>query len=128
MREAQTQTRAGLENLRTVAAFVGRKAQEMNFATEKMQARMAKIGNSSELLDACFGRFDAVLTEIEGVRRQLEIDHPDVTERYDAEDVEQMFSAFYTTEMERDVLHAALRGTALPAAQQTFAGNSVELF
>jgi len=66
LREAQTQTRAGLENLRTVAAFVGRKAQEMNFATEKMQARMAKIGNSSELLDACFGRFDAVLTEIEG--------------------------------------------------------------
>ena len=58
----------------------------------------------------------------------MEIDHPDVTERYDAEDVEQMFSAFYTTEMERDVLHAALRGTALPAAQQTFAGNSVELF
>lgn len=30
--------------------------------------------------------------------------------------------------MERDVLHAALAGTALLVAQKTFAGNSVELF
>jgi hypothetical protein len=39
-----------------------------------------------------------------------------------------LFSALYTTEMERAVLHAALGGKALPAAQPTFAGNSVELF
>jgi hypothetical protein len=39
-----------------------------------------------------------------------------------------MFSAYYTTEMERDVLHAALRGAELPVGQETFAGNSVELF
>jgi hypothetical protein len=58
----------------------------------------------------------------------LEVDHPDVKERYDAAEVEQLFSASYTTEMERDVLHAALRGTALPVGQPTFAGNSVELF
>jgi hypothetical protein len=39
-----------------------------------------------------------------------------------------LFSASYTTEMERGVLRAALNGTELPGAQQTFAGNSVELF
>jgi hypothetical protein len=56
------------------------------------------------------------------------MDHSDVKERYDPAEVEQLFSAFYTTEMERDVLRAALRGTELPVAQQTFVGNSVELF
>ena len=128
LREAQVQTRAGLDNLRTAAAFAASQAQEMEVATEKMQAKTAEVGNTVDLLDACFGRIDAVLTEIEGVRRQLEIDHPEVKDRYDAAEVEQLFSASYTTEMERDVLRAALRGTALPVAQQTFAGNSVELF
>jgi hypothetical protein len=128
LREAQAQTRAGLDNLQTAAAFVGRKAQEMSLATGKMQSKMAGIGNSSGVIEACFSRFDTVLGEVEGVRQQLESDHPEVTERYDAADVEQVFSVFYTTETERDVLHAALNGTALPVAQQTFAGNSVELF
>ncbi len=49
-------------------------------------------------------------------------------EGYDAAEVEQLFSASYTTELERDVLRAALHGTALPVAQPTLAGNSVELF
>jgi len=128
LREAQVQTRAGFEDLRTAAAFAARWTQEMKVATEKMQAKATEVGNIVDLLDACFGRFDAVLTEIEGVRRQLEIDHPEVMELYDAAEVERLFSASYTTEMERDVLQAALRGTALPVAQQTFAGNSVELF
>ena len=42
--------------------------------------------------------------------------------------VEQLFSSSYTTEMERQVLRAALAGETLPVAQQTFEGNSVELF
>ena len=49
-------------------------------------------------------------------------------DRYNTDEVAQIFSASYTTEMEREVLHAALRGVALPVAQQIFAGNSVELF
>jgi hypothetical protein len=51
-----------------------------------------------------------------------------VKEQYDSAEIEQLFSAFYTTEMEREVLHAALDGTDLPVARQTFAGNDVELF
>jgi len=58
----------------------------------------------------------------------LEIDHPAVKQGCDTAEVEQLFSALYTTEMERAVLHAALGGKAMPAAQSTFAGNSVELF
>jgi hypothetical protein len=56
------------------------------------------------------------------------MDDPGVKQRYDPDEMEQLFSASYTTEMEREVLRAALRGKALPVAQQTVAGNSVELF
>jgi len=114
--------------LRTAAAFAARQAEEMKVATEQMQGKVAEVGKSGDLLDACFGRVDAVLAEIERVTHQLESDQPDVKKRYDAAEVEQLFSASYTTEMERDVLRAALGGTALPVTQQTFAGNSVELF
>jgi hypothetical protein len=65
---------------------------------------------------------------VEEVRRQLEIDDPGVKQRYDPDEMEQLFSASYTTEMEREVLRAALRGKALPVAQTTLAGNSAELF
>jgi hypothetical protein len=128
LREAQDQTRAGLDNLRTAAAFAAERAGEMKVATEKMHAKTTEAASAVDLLDACFGRIDAVLIELEAVRRRLEIDYPDVKERYGAAEVERMFSASYTTEMEREVLHAALRGTDLPAAQPTLAGNSVELF
>jgi transcription antitermination factor NusG len=128
LREAQAQTAAGLDNLRTAATFAASQAQEMVTATEKMQAKTAEVGDTVDLLDACFARIDAVLAEIESVKRQLEINHPEVKDLYDAAEVEQLFSASYTTEMERDVLRAALRGSDLPVAQQTFAGNDVELF
>jgi hypothetical protein len=38
------------------------------------------------------------------------------------------FSASYTTEVERNVLQAALGGTALQPVQQSLEGNGVELF
>lgn len=128
LREAQAQTRAGLECLRSAAEFAAGQAREMNAATEKMQAKTTQVGNTVDLLDACFGRIDAVLAELEVVMRQLEVDQPDVKKRYDAAEIERMFSASYTTEMEREVLRAALGGRDLPVGQQTFAGNDVELF
>jgi hypothetical protein len=100
----------------------------MKAATEKMRAKTMEVGDIVDLLDACSGRIAAVLTELEGVGRELEIGDPGVKERYDIAEVERLFSASYTTEMERDVLQAALHGTALPVVQQTFAGNDVELF
>ena len=100
----------------------------MEAATERIQVKIPEAGSSVDLLNACFGRFDTILIELEDVKCHLEIDHPEVKEQYDAAEVEQLFSASYTTEMERDVLRAALRGTELPVAQQTFAGNDVELF
>jgi hypothetical protein len=128
LRDAQVETRGALDNLRTAAEFAAGQARQMKAATEKMQAQIAGVGKTGDLLDACFGCGDAVLVEVEGLRRQLETDYPDVKERYDPDEVERLFSASYTTEMERDVLRLALRGTPLPVGQPTFAGNSVELF
>jgi hypothetical protein len=128
LHETQLQTTSSLAKLRSAAAFAAERAQEMTATTEKLQANTTEAANSVDRLDACLARIDAALTELEGIRRRLETDDPGVKEHYDAVEVEQLFSAFYTTEMERDVLRAALRGSELPVARQTFEGNSVELF
>lgn len=126
--EAQLQSRAGLDNLRHAAVLAARQAQAMNALTEKMQANSTDVGNTADSLDACFGCFDRVLTDVEGVRRRLEIDYPDLQAAYNPVEVEHVFSASYTTEVEREILRAALGGAVLPVAEQTFEGNSVELF
>ncbi|MGB8582656.1 MAG: hypothetical protein WCD47_17685 [Candidatus Sulfotelmatobacter sp.] len=128
LREAQLQTRASLEKLRSTAASAAGKAGQMRTIAERMQAKIVKMGNIGDMLDACFGRFDAVLTEVERAKRQLQTLLSPGKDRYNTDEVAQIFSASYTTEIGREVLHAALRGVALPVAQQIFAGNSVELF
>jgi len=128
LRETQVQITDSLDHLRTAAAFAEERAQEMKVATEKMQTKTTEISSAVDRLEACFGRIDAALTTLEGVRRELETDDPEVAKRYDAVEIEQLFSASYTTEMERDVLRAALRGSELPVTQPTFGGNGVEMF
>ena len=49
--EAQTQTRAGLDNLRTAAEFAAGQAQEMKVATDQMQAKTTEVGNIVDVLD-----------------------------------------------------------------------------
>lgn len=125
---ARAQTRACLEDLRAAASSAAGQAHGMKEITDKMKAQTAEIGSTGDQLDACFGRIDSVLSGIETIRSQLEKDHPEVKNGYDRAEVEQLFSASYTTEWEREVLLAALGGCPLPVAQQTFSGNSVELF
>jgi hypothetical protein len=54
--------------------------------------------------------------------------YPHVKEQYNDAEVEQQFSASYTTQAERDVMSAALYGTEVLVPQQCTTGNSVELF
>jgi hypothetical protein len=86
------------------------------------------VAGSVDLLSGCFGRIDAVVAELEGLKRGWERECPEVKKAYDEGEVERMFAESYTTETEREVLRAALHGTGLPAAPPTLAGNSVELF
>ena len=110
------------------AEFAARQAQETQGSTERMQAKTSEVERSVALLDACFGRIDAVVNQIQGVRQEWETHQPDVKRSHDAGQVEEVFGALYTTETERAVLRAALAGGPLPAAQSLFEGNSVELF
>jgi len=128
LEQAQSQTRGGLDNLRTAAAFAAKQSQEMEAITGKMQSRSTEVANSDGLLDACSNRIDAILAQLESVRNDWEADRPDVKRGYDPTEVTQLFAESYSTEMERDVLRAALRGEPLPVAQQNLQGNSAELF
>jgi hypothetical protein len=128
LRAAQQQTEGSLECLRDAAVFTARQSAEMSDATATMQGKLAAVSRSGTLLESCFTRVDAVLTELESVCQRLEAKYPQIRDSYDADEMERLFSASYTTELERDVLRAALHGTALPSEQQAGAGNSVELF
>lgn len=125
---AQAQTRSALDSLKAAAAFAARQSGHIESANEAMHTKIAQVESTGELLDRDFGRIDAILDEIEMLKQQMEIDHPSATNGFDANEVEHLYSAAYTTEVERDVLRAALHGTAIPLAQQSFGGNSIELF
>jgi len=128
LREAAKQTTAGLDSLRSAAATADGHGRQMHVATGKMQQRSAEVAGAVDLLDGCHGRIGGVLAELENLRSRLESSHPKVKVEYQGTEVERLFSACYSTEMEREVLRAALRGTDLPVAQTSFAGNGVELF
>ena len=128
LREAQAQTRIGLENLRTAAAFAAEHSRKMEIITAQMQAKSAEVEGADELLEARSGQMDAILIQLESLRSDLENDHPEAKQVHDEIETERLYSASYTTEIEREIMRAALRGAPLPVAQQTLEGNSVELF
>jgi hypothetical protein len=128
LRVAEEQTKTGLESLRNAAAFSVTQGQKIEMVTGIMRDKSGAIGKSSDLLDACFGRIDIVLADLEELKRKLEIDHPGVNCEYDEDEVERLFSASYTTQAERDVLRAALYGAAPSSAPSSASGNGVELF
>jgi hypothetical protein len=126
--KSQAQMKVGLESLRSASAFAVTQGHKILDATNAMQTMSAEVGKTSDLLDACYARIDAVLHELNGAKSQLESDYPGIMEHYDCEEIEKAFSASYTTAAERDVLRAALYGKEMPDAQQSFIGNDVELF
>jgi hypothetical protein len=128
LREEQAETNACLENLRNAASSAAAHAHEMKLVTDQMQEKIVHVGNTGNFFAACFGRIDSVITAMEAMQLQTESDQPDLNRRCDRAEVERLFSASYTTEMERAVLQAALGGKALPIAPPKLTGNSVELF
>ncbi len=128
LRADQSETRTALDSVRAAAAFVADEAAQMQAITQSMQAHLAEVAATGNRLELCFGHLDSVLGQTEGLAREWEKNDAYTAERCNAADVEGWLSSFYTTEIERTVMSAALHGTALPMAQQSFAGNAVELF
>ena len=128
LREDQAQTRAALDSVRSAATFVANVAAQMQTITDNMHANLADVAATGTRLEFCFGYFDSVLRQMEGLAREWESNDPRAAGPCDPAEVERWLSAFYTTEIERSVMSAALHGTAMPVVQQLFSGNAVELF
>ncbi len=128
LREDQAQTRIALDNVRSTAAFVAKEATQMQTITENMRAHVADVAATGTRLERSFGYLDAVLGQMHGLSRAWESHDLRAAGPCDPAEVERWLSAFYTTEIERSVMSAALHGTPLPAVQRSFVGNVVELF
>ena len=128
LRQGQTQTKNALYAVRTAAAFVAGEAAQMQTATARMQTDLSRVETTGNRLDSGLGYLETALNQIEALARRWEAEDPHLAGRWDAEEAKKVFSTFYTTEIERDVMHAALSGTQLPVLQQSLVGNAVELF
>lgn len=128
LREDQTQSSAALDTVRKVAVFVAREAAQMQGVTEKMQRQIQQSGNTVERLQASFAHLGVALEHIEGLAAGLQQSYPQVEESKDLVEVERLFSRFYTTEIERQILQSVLRGTPVAVLESSLAGNAVEFF
>jgi chromosome segregation ATPase len=125
---AQAETRAALGSLRAAAEFVGTQATAIEAAIGGMQAEIAAAGASGDRLSASVARIDTALSGIQELQREIEQECPKGRGVVDHAEMEATYAASYTTEMEREVLRAALTGAPLPAAGHNLVGNDVELF
>jgi len=125
---AAAETARGLGNLREAAVFVSEKASQAAAGTLRLQSSIAKAGAARDRLAESFEVIRSALMEIEEAKRQIESEYPLAKQPGDRHQIEMLFSDYYTTEMEREVLRAALSGGPLPTAQHSLEGNSVELF
>jgi hypothetical protein len=128
LEKARAITREGLQNLHAAAEFAAERAVEIEAVTGRLRAKIAVIGATRDRLEASLQLIGTVLGVVEEIRCHLQADCPRARELCDQEETEAFYSATYTTEMEREVLRAALAGAALPQMQGYLAGNSVELF
>jgi hypothetical protein len=65
---------------------------------------------------------------VEEIESHFEDDASRLSSRWDETEMEKLFAACYTTEIERRLLLAALRREPLPGQDLSLAGNDVELF
>jgi hypothetical protein len=126
--QAQAEIRTVLEGLRSAAAFASTRAVEIEACIATLQAKIASVRGSSERLAACLAHIDAALDGIDALQHRFGSNGAAGFDGIDFTEVENLYARSYTTEMEREVLRAALSGAPLPAAQQKLIGNDVELF
>jgi hypothetical protein len=126
LRQARAQMREGLGSLRTASEFASMQTRDVQLAVANMQAMSAGISRSGDLLAAAYAGIDPILVSLQAMQLQLQTDGN--SEACDTSEMERTFSASYTTEVEREVMQAALRGAALPSVRRAMGGNSVELF
>jgi hypothetical protein len=117
-----------LDSLRSASDFTARQSRDIQLATERLQALSSVVSRNGAQLDAVYGEIGAVLGEIEQLKDRLESGDLSLDSPCDLDEMEELYSASYTTENEREILRAALMGAVLPESRPSLAGNEVELF
>lgn len=129
LRANRESARTALDNVRSIAATAAQEAAQMQAVTLEMQSGLSQDSDSKRKLSECFLALDAVAAGLQNLASGWKASDPSIDGRYDARAVESIFGDSYTTEAERAVLRAVLDGECLPlVAQESFAGNDVELF
>ena len=128
LRIAQEETRQGLQNLRIAADFASGRAEMLATSTAALQSRVSAIDTAREKLENCFASLDAMREELDTERARRAGESHHVLPQNQLRTAESIYGANYTTELEREVLRAALSGGELPIAVQSQEGNDVELF
>ena len=100
---------------------------QVESATNNLQARITTIRATRDRLEASFACIHEMVRTIDTLRRQMDCDNRG-WQQVDVRAMESRYAGSYTTEIEREVLRAALRGAPLPQLQQNLSGNDVELF
>jgi hypothetical protein len=128
LREAQNETKTGLQGLRDVGALAVEKAAEVEESTQGLKAMIATVAATKKRLESDFALVGDVMREIEMLQSQWKQECPEGHKHCNRAEIEALYSATYTTEIEREVMRAALTGGPLPVMQQNMGGNDVELF
>ena len=128
LRQDEESASAALNSVRSAATLVASESAKMQAVTERMQADVTLAGSQGELLQVRFRPLEDAISGMQQLSKAVEARHPRVAESWNPAEIERLFSTTYTTEIEREVLLAALHGGEMPDLQQVSTGNDVELF
>jgi hypothetical protein len=126
LKGAQAATKAGLDDLHAVAVSVNEGTGHIEVAVANMQSGILVTGAATRSLASFVLPLASVIETVEKTEHALYCGP--LPGALDCEETERIFSASYTTEMERQIMRSALYGTPLAVIPDSSSGNSVELF
>jgi methyl-accepting chemotaxis protein len=126
---AQDEIKCALRNLKAAAEGAAAGALQITDLTSSLYDKIESIRLGTHLLNGLVDTIGEALGQIEGVRYEIEAENPGIRAQLnDRVELENEYSARYTTEIERLILRAALFGDPVTAPQTVTEGNEVELF
>ncbi len=127
LRLAEAEIQPFLGGLRTAAEGAAANALALAALTSRLKEGLDRLHAQSREIAAMLAGLDSALAAIEAARAPLE-NQPIHLSPHAMEQLELRCAASYTTEIERQILRAALYGESTPAPSTAATGNDVELF
>lgn len=128
LNEPRAATLESMAHLHSVGATAARIGTDIAAAIQELRDRIPKTATTEDRLGGSFVSLGHIIDAVEKARLALEAESPEALVSADVAEMEAAYGYEYTTQIEREVLRAAVAGAELPSAHQTLAGNDVELF